>query len=431
MNGLYQKNYYLYTKWSVFAIILSLTLSCAQSGKSYERVMIKPSKVELECGKKQQFSVGYKSVQGNLKSVNNNIKWLVNGIPGGNDKIGIIDNDGIYTSPDKIPGSAEVWICAEVKKAANKNVWATVLFKGKKPHYKTLWQWSEPIDKPTYFREPHSIFLDNDGNLLIADMNAARVIRFTPKGDFLAEIGKGYGDENGCFDKPRDVAIDSKGYIFVSDQKSDKPRIQVFNPNGEFLRAFAEEGSGPGNIIRPHGLVLASQQRLVATDVENIRANVYEYSGKFVKALGQNGPNVGKLKIPHGIAIDRNDDVFISDYSGTIQKFTINGDFVSSFVNKNHPTGTAFVHSICSDQWGNVYLMVRAIKGFEGTFEESKVQDRKFYIAKYNNNGDFICNIKLSDEGREIIQSAVDQHGNIYALFKGQKDMGVEVLGVN
>ena len=140
-------------------------------------------------------------------------------------------------------------------------------------------------------------------------------------------------------------------------------------------------------------------------------------------------PNAVKLKTPHSIAVDGNDDVFISDYFGTVQKFTIDGEYLYSFVNETHTAGSAFIHTICCDRWGNVYLMVRGIKGFEGTFEESK--ERTFYIVKYNNSGDFICNIQLSDKGNEIIHAAIDQQGKIYALFKGMKEMGVEVLNEN
>jgi len=429
MNGLYLKKHYLYFKWSLFALIFTATFLSAQPAKSFERVMIKPSKVELEIGKKQQFTVVYKTGRHNPSSINYEVKWSVNRIPGGNNELGTIDNNGLYRTPNNIPSPAEVQICAEVKKAANSRLWATVLFKEKKPQYKVLWKWSEAIEKPKYFQEPHSITLDKDGNILIADMGASRIIRFTPRGEFLAEIGKGYGNEKGHFNKPRDVAIDSKGYIFVSDQKSNKPRIQVFNPNGDFLRDFADEGSGPGQIIRPHGLAFINNESLLVIDVDNIRANLYEHSGKFVRSLGQNGPNTGKLITPHGIAVDSNNDVFISDYFGTVQKFTIDGDYLFSFVNENHTTGSAFIHSICSDRWGNVYLMVRGIKGFEGTFEESK--ERTFYIVKYNNSGDFICTIQLSDKGNEVIHAVVDQQGTIYALFKGMKEMGVEVLGEN
>lgn len=299
----------------------------------------------------------------------------------------------------------------------------------KNTEYKTLWQWSEPIEKPNFFREPHSIHFDNEGNLLIADMGASRVIRFTPKGRYLSEIGKGPGSEDGYFNKPRDVAIGTKGNIVVTDQKSRKHRVQVFDSKGNFLRSFAEEGSGPGQIDWPHGLAFDSKGRILVTDVANNRVNLYNRSGKYVKAMGQNSPNSDKLTTPHGLAIDPKDGVYISDYHGTVQKFTIEGDYLLSFKPDVHAEGSSFIHSICSDKNGNVYLMIRSIKGFDGTFEQSKVEDRSFCIAKFNNLGEYVCTIQLSDKKHEIINAAVDSLGRIYALFKGGGRMGVEVLG--
>ncbi len=297
--------------------------------------------------------------------------------------------------------------------------------------YKTLWQWSESVENPNFFREPHSIYFDNGGNLLIADMVASRVMRFTPKGEYLSDLGKGFGSDDGYFEKPRDVAVDPKGNIVVTDQKAGKHRVQVFNSKGNFLRSFAGEGSGPGQINWPHGLAFGSKRRILVTDVANKRVNLYLHSGKFVKSLGQNSPNAAKLITPHGLAVDPDDGVYISDYSGTVQKFTIDGDFLFSIKPDIHIEGSAFIHTICSDNDGNVYLMVRGIKGFEGTFEQSKVEDRSFYIVKYNNRGKYDCTIQLSDKKREIINATVDSKGKIFALFKGGGRMGVEVLGKN
>lgn len=298
-------------------------------------------------------------------------------------------------------------------------------------NYKTLWQWSESVEKPNFLREPHSIHLDNEGNLLIADMGASRIMRFTPKGEYLSDLGKGFGSENGYFDKPRDVSMDSKGNIVVTDQKTGKHRVQVFDSKGNFMISFADEGSGPGQINWPHGLAIDSKDGILVTDVANKRVNLYNRSGKFIKALGQNGPNVNELSTPHGLAVDPDDGVFISDYSGTVQKFAIDGDYLFSFKPEVHTEGSAFIHSICSDKSGNVYVIIRGIKGFVGTFEQSKVEDRSFYIVKYNNLGKYVCTIYLSDKKREIIYATVDSKGKIYALFKGGGRMGVEVLAEN
>lgn len=301
---------------------------------------------------------------------------------------------------------------------------------GKNLPYSTLWQWSESIENPEYFIEPHSIHLDADGNVLIADMNASRVMRFSRKGTFLSELGEGAGSENAFFNKPRDVAINTLGNYVVTDQKSGKHRVQVFDAEGNFVRSFGEEGAGPGNIDWPHGLAFDSENNVYVTDVANRRVNQYGANGEYIKALGQSGPNVGKLTMPHGLTITPNDAVFISDYFGTVQKFSTDGKYLLAFKNDDvHTKGAAFIHTICSDHQGYVYVMVRGIVGFEGSYEESPVEERSFYIGKYSNDGEYIGTILLPDSGREVIHATVDAQGIIYALFKGNGSMGVEVLG--
>lgn len=300
-----------------------------------------------------------------------------------------------------------------------------------KQDYKTLWQWSEPTENPTYFQEPHCIHIDKDGNLLIVDMNNARIMRFTQKGKFLGEIGKGSGENDGYFNKPRDVTISPNGNIVVTDQRSGKPRIQVFTNKGKIIRSFADEGKESGQIDWPHGLAFDSQSNIYVTDVANQRVNKYDSSGEFVLEIGKKSPYAGVLTVPHSLTITPNNVVFVSDYFGTIQKYSATGEYELAFRNIVHTKGSAFVHTICSDYAGNVYLMVRGIKDFKGTYEESPVENRSFYIAKYSNNGDYLCTIELSDKGREVIHATVDSQGKIYALFKGNGRMGVEVLGEN
>ena len=46
------------------------------------------------------------------------------------------------------------------------------------------------------------------------------------------------------FSKNRGVAVDEGGFIFVAD--SGNNRIQIFNPDGTFLRAFGRWGQSDG-----------------------------------------------------------------------------------------------------------------------------------------------------------------------------------------
>ena len=52
------------------------------------------------------------------------------------------------------------------------------------------------------------------------------------------------GVKNGELKSPKGVAYSSKGYIIVAD--SENHRVQMFNEDGRFLRAFGSHGGQEG-----------------------------------------------------------------------------------------------------------------------------------------------------------------------------------------
>jgi len=378
--------------------------------RDYRRATIKPTLVRLEPGQQQKFKVVMSALYLRPAYLAEKVKWSVNDIPDGNKKIGTISEDGLYCAPAKQPKPHEIHICAEVEGSNNRYLWATVLIGNPDPPYKLIRTWSEPKDNPRYFNDPHGIGLDKDGNLLIADRKNSRVMRFTPQGKFLEDIGSGSGNEPGTFSEPRVVLTDSQGRIWVSDSKSDEPRIQAFTPDGKFIRWFAHKGVLPGQLLRAHGMDFDSRQRLFVVDVDNFRINVYSQSGKFLYSWGKPGLQLGEFNAPHGIMVDPSDDVFVSNYYGPTQKFDPNGNLLFAFAYANPPDDPRGFHSIAGDRWGNVYITVRS------------------KIVKYNNNGDHITTWSLADPDDGSIWFAIDDDGTVYCLFGGQKQMGVQVF---
>jgi hypothetical protein len=359
------------------------------------------------------------------------VKWSVNDIVGGNKELGTINERGVYEAPNKIPEPCNVHICGYTKEAQNSFLFATVIIGDSPPKYNSLRVWSEKVDDPkTRLESPHGIGLDKKGNILIADQNASRVFRYTANGEFLGEIGEGPGNLPGHFNTPREVRRDAEGNIFVTDSKGDKPRIQVFNHEGEFLRIFGEKGRGPGQILRCHGISFGPNQRIFITDVDNMRVNVYNYSGDFLydfgAGLAYENMNPGEMNAPHGLFVDRSGDVFVNSYYGPTQKFTPEGAVLYSFAQGDPPDGPVYFHNITGDKWGNVYLMVRSSEGYQGEIESGS--GKKISIIKFNNNGNFITGWSFSNPEHSETTAVVDENGLVYALFAGKEEMGVEIF---
>jgi sugar lactone lactonase YvrE len=287
-------------------------------------------------------------------------------------------------------------------------------------------EWSELNSKPNYLKDPHCITIDHDGNLLIADYDGSQVHRFTPEGKFLGNLGLGTGEGPGYVTKPRVVTTDREGNIFVSDQKKDKPRIQMFTHEGKYVRQFGDKGNGPGQILRAHGLVFDSQDRLFVVDVDCMRVSIFNYDGSYVKTWGRDGPNLEDFNAPHGIAIDANDDIFVVGYYGPCQKFTADGKFLRAFAEPDPPDRATYFHSLVSDRWGNVYLTIRGASGFGGKVEDN--EGNLVSVMKYNNNGDYISSLRLNVKGHAENSAAVDRNGKVYAIYAGSERMGVEIF---
>jgi DNA-binding beta-propeller fold protein YncE len=387
------------------------------------RATISPSIVHMEPSGNQWFKVIQEMTRLNAAVHLEDIEWSVNEIPGGNADIGTIDEKGNYTAPAKTPSPREVIICAKAKGVSNPYLWATILFKGEGAPYTMTMQWGEKIEDAKYFTDPHCIALDPDGNIIIADYDGSKVTRWTPDGEFIGYLGS-TGEGSGQVTKPRVVTTGPDGLLYVSDQKSDKPRIQVFDNDGNFLRIFAPKGTGTGHILRAHGLAFDPDGNLFVVDVDNMRINSYTPEGAFLNSWGRDGRLRNEFNAPHGLVMDKNGDAFISGYYGTCQKFTMHGEYLFQFAQGNPPDGAVYIHSASGDKYGNVYLMVRGMKGYGGAVQAT---DHIPSIMKFNNNGDHVASITLEVSGHKENWAAVDDEGNIYAIYKSSDGLGVQV----
>jgi sugar lactone lactonase YvrE len=412
----------------IHALVLSLVLMAgafAQDEDWVPRATIHPSVVHLEPGQKQWYKVVQNATRLDAAKWMQEVTWAVNDIPGGNDEIGVIDAEGNYTAPKATPKRREVMICAEVEGIANPKLWATVLFEAEGPPYELIKSWGEKKGEAKHFTDPHCIALDGDGNIMIADYRGSQVTRWTPEGKFLGLVGEGTGEGPGKVTKPRVVKADPNGLLFVSDQKSDKPRIQVFTPDGKFQRIFAPKGTGPGHILRAHGMGFDAEMNLYVVDVDNMRVNVYTHGGEFIKSWGRDGQKVDEFNAPHGLVMDPNGDVFISGYYGTCHKFSGDGEFLFAFAHGDPPDGMVYIHSAGGDKYGNVYLMVRGTRGYGGKIEQR--DDEIPSIMKFNNNGDHVASITLDVSGHKENWATVDQDGNVYAAYESEEGFGVQI----
>jgi phosphatidylinositol-3-phosphatase len=119
------------TIWFFAAVILGSCGSANSNGTLQQQtfsasisVALQPPSAMVQIGLTQQFSATVSNAS------NTTVRWLVNGIVGGNAELGTISSNGLYTAPPSVPTPAELTITAVLQSDSNKSgtAAATVFF---------------------------------------------------------------------------------------------------------------------------------------------------------------------------------------------------------------------------------------------------------------------------------------------------------------
>jgi len=161
--------------------------------------------------------------------------------------------------------------------------------------------------------KPTGLSVAPNGNLYVADTHYHRVVIFSPEGKLIDEFG-GFGQEDGCFIYPTDVAFSPDGRIFVSEYGGND-RISVFSEQGEFLYCFGTPGSGKGQLARPAALCVDPARKcLYVTDACNHRIAIYDLEGKLLGYIGSAGRAPGQLRYPYDLALLADGTLVVCEY---------------------------------------------------------------------------------------------------------------------
>ncbi len=106
---------------------------------------------------------------------------------------------------------------------------------------------------PGEFSLISDLALDQQGNIYVTDKSAARITQFDPSGIFSRTIGR-LGDNIDEFVRPKGIAIDREGRIWVVDAATEVAKI--YNQQAQLLLFFGLPGSEPGMMNLPAKVVL-------------------------------------------------------------------------------------------------------------------------------------------------------------------------------
>jgi hypothetical protein len=185
-----------------------------------------------------------------------------------------------------------------------------------------------PVDG--MFRQVTDIAWDAAGNTFISDGYVnSRIAKADKDGNWLKSWGEP-GSEPGQLNVPHSIAVDAQGNVYVADRGNR--RIQVFDGDGKFVRQFAIDVPVPADARAAIGnkptattgtmspgapwaicITPGPKQFLYSSDAFPGRIYKLSLDGKVLGVLGKSGKQLGQFGWIHEIACPSENELYVAE----------------------------------------------------------------------------------------------------------------------
>jgi DNA-binding beta-propeller fold protein YncE len=167
---------------------------------------------------------------------------------------------------------------------------------------------------------PTDAALSPDGNkLYIADSQAHEIVVFDAKTGKLETRFGGRGTGEGEFHVPSALAFGPEGNLFVVDQLN--ARVQVVTPDGEHVDQFGNLGVGFGDLVRPKDVAVDEVGFIYVTDFAFNNFQIFDVDFTLLTFVGEGGGEPGRFKGISGIAVQGNRIAVVDQLGHRLQLF--------------------------------------------------------------------------------------------------------------
>jgi sugar lactone lactonase YvrE len=193
------------------------------------------------------------------------------------------------------------------------------------------------------FRQVTDVAWDAAGNTYISDgyINS-RIAKVDKDGNWLKSWGEP-GNKPGQFDTPHSIAVDAQGNVYVADRGNH--RIQVFDGDGKFLRqividvpappdarpAIGPKSANPSGARMPGSpwaicITPPPNQVLYSSDAFPGRIYKLGLDGQVLGMFGKTGKQLGQFGWIHEIACPSENELYVAELlNWRVQKLVLNG----------------------------------------------------------------------------------------------------------
>ena len=240
--------------------------------------------------------------------------------------------DGLFKGPHylRIDHEGKIWIADYLRHVVRKfTPGGEVLL--------TLGTLDEPGDDEAHLNRPTDMAISPDGDVFVTDgYGNNRIVHYDARGRFVKTWGK-LGVDAGDLSQPHSIAMDSQGRLYVAERNN--ARIQIFDQEGNSLAQWR-------HLINPWGIWISPQDAIYVCGSAPARwterGNLgnpptdqllikFDTTGRALELsvfpMVQDGKmEPGKLDWVHGIAVDSEGNLYLSDVADNspahrVQKF--------------------------------------------------------------------------------------------------------------
>ena len=163
-----------------------------------------------------------------------------------------------------------------------------------------------PDDTPL-LEEPTDLYIGLDGEIFVlvghGNDEVTRLLKFASDGSLITSWG-GFGTGSSQFDTPHSIVVDAEGLVYVADRQNR--RVQIFDSDGGYIKEWAYKGLPCGLYIHSDG-----QMYMVSGFAGEILK--LDENGNAIGANGQPGKGLGEFGEAHYMTITPQGDIYVAD----------------------------------------------------------------------------------------------------------------------
>ena len=248
---------------------------------------------------------------------------------------------------------------------------------------------------------PYGIAFDSKGYVYVADQRVGAVFIFNPLTHDTELIRNGYEAHFGWING---LAIDVDDRLFVSDAKMH--RVMIFNAK------HVVDGQITDGLVDPVGLAIDTTNRfLYVVDTQQDQVLVYDADTlKLLRRIGTGGKNhfltsPGDFGAPQGVAVDADGNVYVTDtLNNRVEIFDADGAFISTFGKAGDGPGYfARPKGIAVDSDGHIWVA-------DEMQDRLQVFDREGRLLTYVGQG----HGELPGQFKALVGVAVDKKNRVF-----------------